>query len=70
MYASRLKMTGATNRQPMARETYRNRIIQFFEAERGVRLQVDFDRFEQTFTSQDSARNYAIAHINSLSSMN
>lgn len=69
VYANRLKMTGVTHRQPMARETYRNRILQFFEAERGVVLQVDFDKFEQTFASQDSAREYAVAHINRLSSM-
>ena len=66
MYASRLKMTGASSSQPVARETFKNRIIQFFKTATGLQVQVDFDKLDNTFTDQVSARDFAIDYVNRL----
>ena len=64
--ASRIKMTGLINSQPLARETFKNRIIQFFQTATGLQVQVDFDKLDNTFTDTVSARDFAVDYINRL----
>lgn len=64
--ASRFRMTGASTSQPVSRETFKNRIIQFFQTATGLQVQVDFDKLDNTFTDKVTARDYAVDYINRL----